>query len=133
MADVSFDPDTMLLTVHPSSEATKIDLRTLLHDVKCLDRVTQVDSSKKRLRVRKGAFEGVRGFGDVYTIETPAHAMGDVFDSPYEAACARLKSMEQKRRARADEEEGEDVEFVAERTREERDAEGRANAIEIEE
>ena len=132
------DTTTMTLRVPASAEDTVIDLRTLLHDHAAFDLLLR--DRGVRLRVKQGKFMGVTKEESKYKAQVKrgrrAEAAG-THDTAWEAAFAVSKEMLPSARDgdvnRAEAEEvDDDVVCTGERTREQRDAEGRANAIELE-
>jgi hypothetical protein len=132
------DPATGVVHVDPGRgfPPMRLDLRGMLHYHGLLDlpRVHTDGDTSLPLATRNGTYTGVlRGPDGTYTCNTPA-LRGTVHASPGDAAVARAKHLKREKREReiANSGDKDDVEFVLERTREERDAEGRANAIALE-
>ena len=128
---LDLNANDMLLTVHVGAhDPIVIDLRQLLHDTCSLDKIkrfTRPDGTTMLLSTTRGKFAGIekkqRGYAFVH--KKWRHYTETITD----AAVARAIEVA---KAKAElETGGDEVEFVKECTREARDEEGRANAIDV--
>lgn len=112
-----------------------VDVRTLLHDAGVVDRVHKhyLEDGSVTLPQRKGKYAHVTRTGRTYVARSETHSIA----TPSAGETAVLLARERRKRKNApatpqDEEEEEEVAFTHEVTREERDALGRARAVELE-
>ena len=121
-------------TILSMSNGVSFDLSILLHDRGLLNMFTSHDGVSLRIDRTTGMYHGVH-------MSQPGRYHNDVFPdrvyiNPRNAAYDRACHIHNKRKSivkRKKPPEEEDIVFVAERTREQRDEEGRRNAITLEE
>jgi hypothetical protein len=150
--------DRLELTVEtPGGETVTLDVPSLLHDASLLSKITRAEEGSVPLRINHvtGKYVGVNTVSNGYSALSARTLVAS--SSAREVAYRRAISLGRKRRRNKEEErrpptyeptlppydpltmaqegedDDEDCEFVKERTREERDEEGRANAIPLEE
>jgi hypothetical protein len=114
----------------PCGETMTFDIPSMLHDSGLLGRLTHTGSIPLRVSKETGSYVGVckdsrRGYVATVGKEKVYGA------SARETARLRVTHMGMRKRKAPEEEEDEECTFVKERTREDRDAEGRANAISL--
>lgn len=114
----------------------EVDLRTALHVAEALHLPTRVDQSTPLAVNKTGEYVGVqRSKAGGYVAFYKGAAFSTLSGLAGEVAVERARAVTRKRKQLDAEEardtDTSDVEFVGERTREERDAEGRANAVDV--
>ena len=122
-----FDTKTFHLYVHDKDgKSVCMNVSTLLHSTNTLDAIRR-DNDGKSLTIRNGSYAGVP------VRQSGTNVVVPLVDDARDCACSHREAVQSRKRAKKDQAaaEKEEVEFVQERTREERDEEGRCNAIEL--